>query len=42
MIKTKNYEPKKKWTKLFSKNNDISYPAEGVIRIFRETFKTKA
>ncbi len=32
------YEPKKNWTKLFNKVNDISYPAEGVIRIFKGKF----
>lgn len=38
MIKRKNYEPKKKWAKLFSKKKNISYPAEGVIRIFKGSF----
>ena len=38
MIKRKNYEPQKKWGKLFSKRNNISYPAEGVIRIFKGSF----
>ena len=38
MIKRKNYEPKKKWAKIFIKKKNISYPAEGVIRIFKGSF----
>ncbi len=38
MTKKNNYEPKKKWTKLFNKIDNISYPAEGVIRIFKGSF----
>ena len=39
MIQNNNkYEPKKNWTKLFNKVNEISYPAEGVIRIFKGKF----
>ena len=38
MIKKKIYDPKKQWTNLFSKINKISYPAEGVIRIFKGSF----
>lgn len=36
--KIKFYDPKKQWSQEFNKNNDISYPAEGVIRIFKGKF----
>ncbi len=32
------YKPEKKWTNLFNRRKDISYPAEGVIRIFKGKF----
>ena len=32
------YKPEKKWTNLFNNIKNISYPAEGVIRIFKGKF----
>ena len=32
------YKPEKKWTNLFNNIENISYPAEGVIRIFKGKF----
>ena len=35
------YNPEKKWTNLFNRRKDISYPAEGVIRIFKGKSQTE-
>ena len=33
-----NYSATNEWSKLYGPNSQISYPAEGVIRIFKGSF----